>query len=94
MGYISKRKEIRDATRERMKSIQFGDPVTNICAGDSNPIRLSYFVRYNIPSHTVECTDKKDNFYKMDADVIYPGHLPYAECRELFQPVWEAEYGE
>lgn len=95
---------IREESIARMKALAFGDPVTNICAGDRNPQLHSYFVgcvvdsrknRYGLvhKSHWAKCTDKKGKFWKTCIDVIHPGHLD-AETRErLFAPVWQANYG-
>ena len=88
-----------------MKELSFGDPVTNICAGDINPRRHSYFVEHVKKScktvggfpyteHLAKCTDRKGKFWQTEIDVIYPGHLDYEECQRLFAPVWEAQYGD
>ncbi len=85
--------EIKGASQKRIRAISFGDKITNVCAGENNPMRHCYFVRYKAGPHVVECTDKGGKFGDYGADVIYAGHLPYSESSELFKPVWEAEYG-
>ena len=72
--------------------VKFGDPITNVCAGDTNPHRHSYFVRRK--KNTIECTDKKGRFWETYSEVIFPGHLDYAKCQELFEPMWQMKYGE
>jgi hypothetical protein len=92
MGNMEARIRINREARKRVKLLVFGDAVTNICAGEKNPHRHSYFVRRK--KDTVECTDKKGNFWETFNDVIYPEHLEHDKCEELFQPVWEAQYGQ
>lgn len=89
---------------KRMRQLSFGDPVTNICAGKDNPLRLGQFVEYITKSrrnrfgivHTdrfarIRCSNGK--FVDTGIDVIYPGHLSESECAELFAPVWQAKFG-
>lgn len=101
---MSARLQILNDSIERVKGIQFGDPITNICAGDGNPQRLAFFVKYTVKQHKnrfgfvhryhfVRCTDNKGKFWNTGIQVIYPGHLPYDECKALFEPVWQAQYG-
>jgi hypothetical protein len=90
---VSARAEIHKAAVERMRTIRFGDEVTNVCAGEQNPQRHSYFVRYKTNSRTAECTDKNGKFWETYIDVIFPGHLDAAVCAELCAPIWEAEHG-
>lgn len=101
---ISERKRLNDAAIERVKAIQFGEPVTNICAGECNPLRHGYFVQMKTTHHKngfgitsserlARCTDRKGKFWDTGIDVIYPGHLPHAECAALFAPVHAAMYG-
>jgi hypothetical protein len=71
--------------------MKFGEPVTNICAGDGNPLRHAYFVRRK--GKNIECTDKKGRFWLTDAEVVYPGHLNREYCDVLWQPIWERRYG-
>lgn len=85
--------EIKEQSKQRMKRLKFGDPVTNICAGENNPLRLCLFVRYKARGHTAECTDGRGRFVDFDADVILAGHLKMDEAISLFEPVWEARYG-
>ena len=92
MGTLEKRAEIRKLSKQRMKTLMFADAVTNICAGENNPTRLCFFIRYKPSAHTAECTDKKGWFGDIGADVIYGGHLSVSESKELFAPVWESEY--
>lgn len=104
MGDLIARERILHESDERTSEIHFGDPITNICAGDGNPRRHSYFVGRNDKSRKnkygfvttdrlVKCTDRKGKFWSTDIKVIHPGHLDEDQCRELFDPVWEAEYG-
>jgi hypothetical protein len=96
---------IQEESIARMNALAFGDPVTNICAGDRNPNLHSFFVGYVIDSHKnryglvhkshwAKCTDKKGKFWKTSIDVIHPGHLDAATRERLWAPVWEAQYGE
>lgn len=89
----------------RMKSLNFGDPVTNVCAGDKNPMLHSFFVAYKVESrtnrygvthrsHWAKCTDKKGSFWNIGIDVIHPGHLSSEDRTRLFAPVWQAIYGD
>lgn len=98
MDKLSQRKQITDEAKKRVKAMTFGDPVTNICAGEGNPTRLGYFVDFVTKSHTnkygvvhreylAKCTDKKGKFWNACIDVIYPGHLGYDESMELFEPI-------
>lgn len=95
---------LRDASIVRMRALSLGDPVTNVCAGESNPGLHAFFVAYQVKSrknkyglthksHWAKCTDKKGKFWDTDIDVVYPGHLDAATRSELFAPVWEALYG-
>lgn len=87
---LQARLEISTHSKKRIAKLKFGDPVTNICAGEMG--LHSYFVRQK--NQLVECTDKKGKFWKVTMDVIYPGHLPMDEARMLFEPVWQANYGD
>ncbi|MDQ0035048.1 hypothetical protein J2W30_002813 [Variovorax boronicumulans] len=95
---------LRDASIARMRALSFGDPVTNVCAGENNPGLHAFFVAYEVKSHKngyglthkshwAKCTDKKGKFWNTDIDVVYPGHLDAATRSELFSPVWESLYG-
>ena len=77
----------------RVRDMCFGDPVTNICAGDKNPTRLGYFVEYKQRSNLARCTDKKGKFWEIGIGVVYPGHLEISACKDLYAPVWEMQYG-
>tara|TARA_R110002049_G_scaffold108260_2_gene256460 strand:+ start:61 stop:378 length:318 start_codon:yes stop_codon:yes gene_type:complete len=104
MGNIEARIDIRSAAKKRIKSISFGQPVTNVCAGESNPRKWAYFCEYVIKTrsnkfgvshseHFAKLTDGKGKFWNTDIDVIYPGHIFDDKCRELFEPIWQANYG-
>jgi hypothetical protein len=71
--------------------LEFGAPVTNVCAGDINPRKRGYFVRRC--KDYIECTDKKGKFWNVDPEVVFPGHLPDDECQRLFAPIWEKRFG-
>jgi len=92
MGDFEERVKQWEAAKVRMKALKFGDPVTNICAGEKNPTRLSFYV-----SHTnkwARCTDKKGKFWETGIEVIHPGHLDTETSAALFAPVWQARFGE
>ena len=83
---------------ERIKGLNFGDPVTNICAGENNPMRLGRFVEYKIKSrknragivhreHLARITYGNGKFANIGPIVIYPGHLSYKECEDMFDPI-------
>lgn len=88
------RAEMKKAAITRVRKIEFGEAVTNICAGLNNPLRHSYFVRHNNNMRTAMCTDKKGAFWDIGIDVVYPGHLDADTCEALFAPVWQALYGD
>lgn len=104
MGNLQARKELNDQAKSRIREMVIGEPVTNVCAGDGNPQKHCYFVELKTRSrkngygitHTeswARCTDKKGKFWDIDMKVVYPGHLNTDKCKELFKPVWDAEYG-
>lgn len=75
----------------RVTALSFGDPVTNICAGEDNPLRHAYFVKTK--GVFVQVTDKKGRFAYFGREVIYPGHIPKDEAKRLFEPIWQARFG-
>ena len=88
-----------------MKALTMGDQVTNICAGENNPMRHCFFVEYKKKSkankykivhteHLARCTDKQGSFWNINIDVIYPGWLSSKKCAELWEPQWQAHYGD
>ena len=95
---------IKRSALERMKTLQFGDEITDVSAGEGNPRRHAYFCKHveditkNLfatdfgISHQVMCTDKKGNFWNTGVEVIFKGHLDYEKCKELVNPIWEAYY--
>ncbi len=92
MSNIQGRLGLSKESKKRIKLMQFGDPVTNICAGDRNPMLHCYFVQGR--NDNVRCTDKKGSFWDICIDVIYPGHLNKNKRDELFDPVWQVEFGD
>ncbi len=85
---------------ERIKAINLGDPVTNICAGEAG--KHGYFMEYKVKSRrnkwgivhkerNARCQfNKKTGDYGLD--VIYAGHLDKVTCDELFKPVWNKRF--
>ncbi len=103
MSNITARLAISEAAKTRVAALALGEPVTNVCAGDGNPQRYAYFVKYLKRSrknrwgiihtdHWAKCTDRKGGFWNTDIKVIYPGHLPPDTCAELFAPIWASEH--
>ena len=89
----------------RVKRLQFGEQVTNVCAGSDNPRKHSLFCQYVLQqnknrfgivhkSHYAKCTDGKGNFWKTDVAVIFKGHLSDEKCKELHLPIWQLEFKE
>jgi hypothetical protein len=102
-GDMQARIELKTFATQRIEKLQIGDPITNICAGDTNPHRLAYFVgitrksrknKYGIVHHEifVRCSKNGKN-WDAGIEVIYPGHLSVEESRLLFEPVWQSVYG-
>lgn len=91
MSDLAARVRITRESRERVQGLTFGEPVTNVCAGEGNPLRHAFFVR--VSADTVEVTDKKGQFARFGCEVIYPGHLSTEQAAELFEPFWQAMYG-
>ena len=98
------RLEILNNSKLRMQALCFGDPVTNVCASERNPMFHCYFVEYVRKSqrnrygithtdHLAKCTDKKGSFWNIGIKVIHSGHLSKEGAKALFNPVWESEYG-
>jgi hypothetical protein len=88
---MAARVRIRDEARARVRQIAFGDPVTNVCAGEGNPLRHAYFVRAH--GDAVEVTDKAGTFADYGCEVIYPGHIPADDAAKLYEPFWQAQFG-
>lgn len=88
---MSERLKIKVAALTRLRAVAFGEPVTNVCAGEGNPWRHAFFVR--VQGDNVELTDGKGKFGKFGCEVIYPGCLPPDECKRLFEPFWQAQFG-
>lgn len=96
--------DLLNAALARIALMNKGDPVTNVCAGSLNPRRKAYFCalitkkrtnKYGIVQTTnlVKCTDKKANYWTTGVEVIYPGHIDYAECCKLFEPIHAVMFG-
>lgn len=101
---MKSRSEILEESKKRVREINFGDPVTNICAGLENPRRHSLFVEYVVKTRNnlfgiphsdywAKCTDGKGSFWNTDIRVIFPGHLSYEKSTELYRPVHASEFG-
>jgi hypothetical protein len=88
---MDERLTIRRAAVVRVKTLAFGDPVTNVCAGEGNPMIHCYFVQ--LKGQFACCTDRKGHFWDIGIEVVYPGHLPKDERERLFSPVWESKFG-
>lgn len=82
---------IRSESLKRTATISFGEPVTNVCAGEGNKWRHAFFVRCK--GDVVELTDKQGGFADFGAEVIYSGHLTREESAKLFEPFWQAQFG-
>jgi hypothetical protein len=91
MGDFEARCRIKKEAIKRVVRLRFGQPVTNVCAGDRNPMRHSYFVK--VDGNYVEVTDKDGAFSTFGVEVIYPGHLSIEKADELYKPFWEAQFG-
>ncbi|MEL7966325.1 hypothetical protein AAG587_08110 [Vreelandella neptunia] len=95
--------ELHQEAKKRVSKMEFGEPVTNVCAGDGNPTRQGYFVSLDIKSHknrfgithrdyTARCTDKRGKFWNTDIQVVFPGHLSLDESREIYAPIHAAQF--
>ena len=104
MSDLLAQQRILNESKARVKALKFGEPVTNICAGEKNPHRHCLFVQYVVKSrknrwyvthreYWAKCTDGKGEFWNTDIEVIYPGHLSVEESDKLFEPVWQAKFG-
>lgn len=99
---IDKRIEVREAAKQRVAELRKGDLVTNVCAGEDNPIRHAKFVSYVTKrrknKYGVEHTEHfarltgHGRTWQVCIDVVFKGHLNKEQCQELFNPIWEAYY--
>lgn len=98
MDKIGARQEMMRQAWLRVSAMEFGDPVTNICAGDNSPRRHAYFVnvktkatknRYGVVHRErwAKCTDKKGAFWDTGIEAVYPGHLSTEIANRLFEQV-------
>lgn len=92
VGNVQERIRIKQEARARVSALSFGDEVTNVCAGERNPLRHAFFVKNK--GEVVQVTDKKGKFANFGCEVIYPGHLSAGRSDELFAPFWQAQFGE
>lgn len=88
---FSERVRIKREARKRVVRFRFGEPVTNVCAGDGNRMRHAYFVK--VTGDYVEVTDKEGAFSTFGCEVMFPGHLSVEKAKELYQPFWNAQFG-
>ncbi len=97
------RLRIMEESKRRIAAMEFGQPVTNVCAGDGNPHWHAYFVagktnarknRFGVVhrDYLVRCTDKKGKFWDTGIEVVYPGHLSREECERIFAPIHAAYF--
>lgn len=88
---MTDKQKIKHEADLRVKLLLFGDKITNICAGDNNPHRQAYFVK--LKKDDVNCTDGRGHFWDTRKEVIFKGHnISVEKCKELFKPVWIAQY--
>ena len=62
MANLKAKIAIKAETKKRIRTLYFGHKITNICAGEENPFRHGFFVRYKSQKHLVEITDGKGSF--------------------------------
>ncbi len=102
MNKLEQRIAILDESKNRMETLTKGDQVTNICAGDLG--RYLTFIEYVIKSrknrygithreHFAKCRTNNGKTGLFDITVIHKGNLSKEECCELFEPVWQSQYG-
>jgi len=100
---LEARLKIHEEAKARMLTIGSNQPVTNVCAGENNPHRHSYFQKLVIKQHKnkhgivftdyyARCHLRDGKGWNTDIKVIFPGHLSIEESRKIFHPIWEAEY--
>jgi hypothetical protein len=92
MSDFEARVRLKKEGRARMNAFTFGEPVTNVCAGEANPFRHAYFVKTK--GDNAQLTDRRGRFGNFGCEVIYAGHLPVDEAKRLFEPFWQAQFGE
>lgn len=91
MNSMQTRLNLKNEAKKRMKELNFGDPVTNVCAGDKG--RHAYFVGHKRFSYLhAQCTDRKGKFWDTEIGVIYPGHLSSEECERIYAPIHKAHF--
>jgi hypothetical protein len=99
---LDDRLSIKNESKARMQTLNSGDQVTNICAGVMG--RYLTFVEYKIKSrknkfgithreYLARCQFGNRKTGDFEIDVIHKGRLSKEECKELFEPVWQAQYG-
>jgi hypothetical protein len=91
MADFEARVRLKNEARKRARAFVFGEPVTNVCAGEGNTLRHAFFVKKK--GDYVEVTDKQGKFCNFGVEVMFAGHLPIEEAEKLFRPFHEAQYG-
>jgi hypothetical protein len=97
------RATILNEAKERMNNLGFGEPVTNICAGDESPNKHGFFVEFVTKTYKnkwgvshndywAKITDRKGKFWNAGIEVIYPGTLTSDECLSLWKPIHRVLY--
>lgn len=100
---MTERIRIREESMKRIGSLAKGDRVTNVCAGERGRYGTFWRIhtvsrknKYGIVHTSVHARVRLDHDGKLHdicPDVIYPGRLASEECKRLFEPVWEAQFG-
>lgn len=83
---IERRKKVREDAMVRMNSLEFGQRITNVCAGIGNPRRHCLFVGKDYRTrrgHTeryAKCTDGKGKFWSTGIEVIFPEWISHEDA--------------
>ncbi len=102
MKKLEQRVAILEESKDRMKALTKGAHVSNICAGDlgRHLIFIDYVIkskknRYGITqkAHLAKCRTSSGETRVFDINIIHSGKLSGEKCSELFEPVWQAQYG-
>lgn len=101
MDKMKAKLDLLNQAKKRMKSLCFGDSLTNVSLCYDNPRRHLYFVELKtkrLPDDSTQycakCTDRNGKFWETDINVMFPGHLERKECVNIYGPIHDAYFGD